>query len=80
MEGYKFSFLWLVIGLLVSIGGILIVRFYKQVADNLAHGVSSYQKVKAWGVGFAAAGILMALNVHMLLLELLVNLIFPKNT
>ncbi|MDR2063949.1 MAG: hypothetical protein LBQ02_04175 [Candidatus Nomurabacteria bacterium] len=79
MEGYQFSIFWLVVGLLVSVGGILIVRYYKEVSDNLAHGVSSYQKVKAWGVGFAAAGILMALNVHMMLLELIANLIFSPN-
>ena len=43
---YSFSIGWLFGGLAIALAGGLIVIFYKQIADNLANGVSSYDHVK----------------------------------
>ena len=75
---YEFSLGWMFGGLLVALAGGLIVIFYKQVADNLANGVSSYDRVKLFGIITAVVGLLITANLHTFILKLLVNLLFGK--
>ena len=75
---FEYSFGWMVGGLLIALAGGLIVIFYKQIADNLASGVSSYDKVKLFGVITVVVGLLITANLHTFLLGLIVNLMFGK--
>ena len=65
-------------GLAIAAAGGAIVFFYKQIADNLANGVSSYERVKLFGVITIIVGLLIASNLMSLVLNLIVGLIFGK--
>jgi len=73
---YEFSFLWFFVGLIVAGVGIAFLRFYKEVADNMGGGVSSYQHYKIAALVVCGAGILMTFNLHNLVLGFVANLIF----
>ena len=73
---YEFSLSWMFGGLAIALVGALIVIFYRQIADNLVNGVSSYSKVKLFGVITIIIGLLCTANLHTFLLGGLVKLIF----
>ena len=75
---FEYSFGWMAGGLLIALAGGLIVVFYKQIADNLASGVSSYDRVKLFGIITIVVGLLITANLHTFLLGLIVSLIFGK--
>ena len=75
---YSFSVGWLFGGLAIALAGGLIVIFYKQIADNLANGVSSYDHVKLFGVITIIVGLICTANLHNFILGLLVNIIFGR--
>ena len=75
---FEFSFGWMIGGIVIAIAGGLIVVFYRQIAENLANGVSSYDHVKLFGVITIIVGLLVTANLHIFLLTLLVNLMFGK--
>ena len=75
---YEFSLGWLFGGIAIVIAGALIVIFYKQIADNLANGVSSYDRVKLFGIIAIIVGLIITANLHTFLLGLLVNLLFHR--
>ena len=75
---YEFSIGWLFGGLLIALVGGLIVIFYKPIADNLVNGVSSYDKVKLFGVITIVVGLICTANLHTLILSWLVNLMFGR--
>ncbi len=73
---FEFSVGWMFGGLAIVLIGGLIVLFYKQIADGLASGVSSYDKVKLFGILTVVLGLLMASNLLPVVLTWLVRLIF----
>lgn len=75
---FTFSFGWMAGGLAIALAGGLIVIFYRQIADNLANGVSSYERVKLFGVITVIIGLLITANLHILVLTLITNLLFGK--
>ncbi len=75
---FTFSFGWMFGGLAIALTGGLIVIFYRQIADNLANGVSSYDKIKLFGVITVAIGFLIAANLHILVLTFITNLLFGR--
>ena len=75
---YEFSLGWLFGGLAITLAGGLIVIFYKQIADNLVNGVSSYDKVKLVGVITIVVGLICTANLHTFILTLLVKLLFGR--
>lgn len=75
---FTFNIGWLVGGLVITAIGGAIVFFHRQIADNLANGVSSYDHVKLFGVITAIIGLIVAMNLHVFILTLLVNLITGK--
>ena len=75
---YTFSVGWLFGGLAIALVGGLIVIFYRQIAENLANGVSSYEHVKLFGVIGIIVGLLVASNLMPLLLTWLVGLLFNR--
>lgn len=73
---YEFSIGWMFGGLVVALAGGLIVIFYKQIADGLAGGVSSYEKVKLFGIIAIVLGLLITSNLLPAVLTWLVQLMF----
>lgn len=76
MEGYNVGFLFGGIALLIA--GILIVIFHQKIADNLAGGINSYNKVKLVGLGACVLGIIFIANIHIFLIRLLMHIIMPS--
>ena len=75
---YSFSIGWLFGGIAIAVAGGLIVIFYKQIADNLANGVSSYDHVKLFGVITIIVGLICTANLHTFVLGWLVSLFFGR--
>ena len=73
---FTFNFGWMFGGILITIAGVLVVVFYKPIAENLANGVSSYEHVKLFGIITAIVGLLVTANLHLLVLTAIVNLLF----
>ena len=73
---YEFSIGWMFGGLVVELAGGLIVIFYKQIADGLTGGVSSYEKVKLFGIIAIVLGLLITSNLLPAILTWLVQLMF----
>ena len=72
---FTFDFGWMAGGLVITAAGAAIVFFHRQIAENLANGVSSYDHVKLFGVITIVVGLLVTMNLHTFLLTLIVNLI-----
>ncbi len=75
---FTFDFGWMVGGLVIALAGGLIVVFYRQIAEGLANGVSSYEKVKLFGVITIIVGLLITANLHILILNFITSLIFKR--
>lgn len=75
---YTFSLGWLFGGLGITLVGGLVVVFYKQIADNLVNGVSSYDKVKLAGVITIIVGLICTANLHTFILGALVRLLLGR--
>ena len=75
---WTFSWGWFWGGIALAIAGILIVRFYRQVAENIAHGLQSYEKVKAFGVGATILGFVFMANLHTIILYFIFHIIMPN--
>lgn len=75
---FTFSLGWLFGGIGILIAGGLIVVFYRQIAENMANGVSSYDKVKLFGVITIVIGFLAATNLLPFVLTALVGLLFNR--
>ena len=75
---FNFSIGWLFGGLAITLAGGLIVVFYRQIAENLANGVSSYDKVKLFGIITIIIGLICTADLHIILLTLLFNLLFGR--
>ena len=75
---WTFSWGWFLGGIAISIAGLLIVKFHRIVADNLAGGVQSYDKVKLFGIGAIILGFILMSNLHSLLLYLIFHIIMPN--
>ena len=75
---WNFSIGWFFAGILILAAGTAITVFYQKIADNIANGVSSYEKVKLAGIITAIVGFLIMANLHTLILSLFVNLVFNR--
>ena len=74
----KFSLGGFMFGAIAMIIGILMVRFYKGIADNLPGGLATYDKIRMWGVGVAVFGVLMMFGIIQWLLVLVLRQVFPQ--
>ena len=59
---YEFSWTWFGIGFLILLAGAALTVWYRQIADNLGSGVSSYERYKLWGLIGCGIGLLTMLN------------------
>lgn len=75
---FTFNIGWMFGGLIITLIGGLIVVYYRQIADNMASGVSSYDKVKLFGIITIIIGLLVTANLHVLVLTLISNLLFGR--
>lgn len=75
---FTFNVGWMFGGLAITLVGGLIVVFYRQIADNMASGVSSYEKVKLFGIITVVIGLLVTANLHILILTFITNLLFNR--
>ena len=75
---WNFSFGWFITGVLILAAGTAVTVFYQKIGDNLASGVSSYNKIKLVGIIIAGIGFLVMANLHTLILSLFVNLVFKR--
>ena len=75
---FEFSFGWMVAGLVIAAVGGAVVFFYRPIAENLANGASSYERIKLFGVIAIVVGLLVTANLHILVLQLLVKFITGK--
>lgn len=66
---WNFSVDWLIWGVIVTAIGAAIVLKYQWISYNLANGVSSFEKVKLFGVITIIIGLIMMANLHTLILE-----------
>ena len=73
---YEFSWMWFFIGIATIVAGVLFMRFYKEIADNMGSGAASYQRYKLVALGICAVGMIMMFNVHNLVIGFIANLIF----
>ncbi len=75
---WEFSIGWFLLGLLIFIAGGALVLYHQPFADHLAGGVSSYDKVKFWGIIIALVGFLVMANLHTALLTAFVKMVFGR--
>ncbi len=75
---FEFSIGWMFAGLVIAVAGGLIVVFYRQISDHLVNRVSSYERVKLFGVITILVGLAVTANLHTLILTFLVNLVIKK--
>lgn len=74
---YTFSIGWFFLGMLIMALSAAVVVFHRPLADNLASGVSSYERFKLWGLIGCGVGLLVMLNLHTLILGIIFDAIFP---
>ena len=75
---FTFNFGWMIAGLVIAAAGGAIVFFYRQIAHGLVNGVSSYERVKLFGVITIIVGLAVAMNLHIIILTFIVSLLTGK--
>ena len=75
---YEFNLGWMMVGLVITIAGALVVFFYRPIAENVANGVSSYDKVKLFGIIAIIVGLLTTSNLLLFILRLIFGLLLGK--
>ena len=75
---WNFSFTWVFIGLIIVIIGGIIIAKYQEISTNFLSGVSSYERVKFWGLITILLGLIVMSNLHIFLLTLFVQAIFKR--
>ena len=65
-------------GLVIFIIGALIFIFYRPISENIAHGVSSYDKIKLVGIITIGVGFLVMVGLHLVILNFLVKSLIPQ--
>ena len=75
---WNFSIGWMITGAIILAASGAIVANYQKISDNMLSGVSSYDRVKFWGVIGCALGLAIMANLHTLLLSLFVSLVFKR--
>ena len=64
------------IGLVILIVSGAVIANYQKISDYMLSGVSSYDRVKFWGLIGVGIGLVVMANLHTLILTTLVKAIF----
>lgn len=75
---WNFSFGWMFVGIIITAISGAVVANYQKISDYMLSGVSSYDRVKFWGMIGVGIGLAVIANLHTLLLTLFVNLVFKR--
>ncbi|MBR1875260.1 hypothetical protein IJ798_02705 [Candidatus Saccharibacteria bacterium] len=75
---WNFSFGWMFLGLVITAASGAVVANYQKISDHMLSGVSSYDRVKFWGMIGVAIGLAVMANLHTLILTAFVNLVFKR--
>lgn len=75
---WTFNIGWVFLGLLIVGVGAVIVFYHQKIANNIASGISSYDRTKLFGVLAIILGLLIMTNLHTLILTTLVNLVINR--
>ncbi|MBR6134854.1 hypothetical protein IKQ38_05260 [Candidatus Saccharibacteria bacterium] len=75
---WTFDWGWCLGGIAVLVAGALIVKFHQAIANNLASGVASYDKVKLFGILACVLGVVFISNMHSVILYFIFHLIMPN--
>jgi len=77
-EHMEYTFTWgaFFAGALILLAGAALVAFYKPIADNLGSGVSSYDRYRLAGLIACGVGLIVALNLHTLILGWFFGMLF----
>ena len=75
---WSFSWGWFFGGIAILAAGAIIVKCHRAIAENLASGVQSYDKVKLFGVITCIMGMIFIANIHSTLLYFIFHLIMPQ--
>ena len=75
---WNFSFGWMFLGLIITAASGAVVANYQKISDHMLSGVSSYDRVKFWGMIGVAIGLAVMANLHTLILTTFVNLVFKR--
>jgi phage shock protein PspC (stress-responsive transcriptional regulator) len=75
---WTFSWGWFFGGIAIAIAGLIMIKFHRQIADNLAGGVQNYDKIKLIGVIAIVGGFICMANLHSLILYFIFHLIMPE--
>ena len=65
----------MLIGLIITTLSGLVVAKYQVISDNMLSGVSSYDRVKFWGLIGVGLGLAVTANLHTFFLTILVSLL-----
>ena len=76
--GYEFSWSAFTIGFMILVAGVVLLRFYQPIADNLASGVASYERFKLAGLIACLLGLVVMLNLHDIILTSVLGPIFSR--
>ena len=75
---YKFTFGSFFVGLIVLIIGAVMTVYHQKLADNLASGISSYDRFKFWGLVVCGVGFGIMLCLHTIPLGWLAESLFGR--
>lgn len=75
---WNFSIGWMIIGLIITAASGAVVANYQKISDTMLSGVSSYDRVKFWGLIGVGIGLAVMANLHTLVLTLFVNTVFKR--
>ena len=75
---WNFSFGWMFIGLLITAISGLVVAKYQTISDNMLSGVSSYDRVKFWGLIGIWLGLSVNSNHHTFFQTIVVGRLFKR--
>ena len=73
---WNFNIGWMILGLAILIASGAVVANYQKISDHMLSGVSSYDRVKFWGLIGVVVGLIVMANLHTLLLTALVKVLF----
>ena len=74
---YEFSLGSFFVGLLILAVGVAFMRWHQWVSDNFGGGVGSYERYKFWALVTCAAGFIVMINLHSVILNWLVGWLLP---
>lgn len=68
--------MWFFVGFIVIALGLVMVRYYKEIADMFGWGASSYDRYRIVAIVMTMIGVLMVFNLHTFIINSVLTLLF----